>query len=175
MSKDTFLQVVALLWFLALAVVVPARPRMPLAVQPKDTRAVPSETTLFAPVPVGLAESVLAKAERLYAVQVGYAGITPPEALAWRIIARDPDGRRIFEGLLGVPSRPARVYALIGLKWLRAPSYSAAAAALRQQGGSIDITIGCIGSSEPLDRLLDQIDGGRWGAEFMLGHLITPE
>jgi hypothetical protein len=166
MRKDAILQVVAMLWFLALALFTPTRSRPRTTVQP--------ETTLLAPLPLGLAEAVLAKAERLNAVQVGYAGITPPEALAWRIIARDPSGREIFEGLLGVPSRPARVYALIGLRWLGAPSYAAATAALRAQGGTIDVTVGCLGSSEPISRILDDIDSGHWGAEFMRGRLLQP-
>src|SRR5260221_13040952 len=97
MRKEMVLQVVTMLWFLALALLVPPHTPTRPTVQP--------ETTLFAPLPVGLAEAVLAKAERLYAVQVGYAGITPPEALAWRIIVRDPNGRAGFGGLLDVPKR----------------------------------------------------------------------
>jgi hypothetical protein len=166
MRKDAILQVVAMLWFLALTLLTPTHsPPRP---------ALQQDPAVSAPLHLRLAEAVLAKAERLNAVQVGSAGITPSEALAWRIIVGDPSGREIFEALLDVPSRPTRLYALIGLRWLGSRSYAAAAAALRAQGGTIDVTIGCIASTQPIGRILDDIDSGHWGAEFMRGQLLQP-
>jgi hypothetical protein len=121
-----------------------------------------------------LAEAYLATADRLYAAQVGFAGITPPQVLAWRIILQDPGAEAVFRRLLQVGTRPAKVYALAGLEWLESTAYPKAAAQLRAEGGDIQVTIGCVPSTQPLALVLDQIAEGHWATEFVLSKTLSP-
>jgi hypothetical protein len=164
MQKNSALIWFGMAWYLGLVIIAaPSR---------QATRSMQPETTFIAPRPVAMAEAYLGAADRLYAVQVGYAGTTPPQVLAWRIILENPDADVVFQRLLQTGTRPAKVYALAGLEWLHSPAFPAASARLRAEGGDVDVTIGCVPSTESLSGILDEVAQGHWAAEFIVGKLL---
>ena len=48
-----------------------------------------------------LAVTYLMHSDRFYAASVGYAGVTPPQVLAWQIVFRDPSAVQMFRMLSG--------------------------------------------------------------------------
>lgn len=127
---------------------------------------------------LALAAQVLGEAEDFSAAQVGYAGVTPPEVLAWRVVLRSDQADSVFRGLIRSGARPAQLYALAGLQFLVQVGKSDSAAyrqAVRRIGRSRELVgtqIGCVGSTMPLDSLVRQIDAGLWTREFIAGRLL---
>jgi hypothetical protein len=111
---------------------------------------------------LALAAGVLRATDALYASRVGFAGITPPEVLSWRLIARSPEADSVFENLLVTGSRPARLY---GMAWFhrRQPAvYQTMAARERAEGGSVVTMSGCEVERRSIITVLDEMNRGDW-------------
>jgi hypothetical protein len=135
--------------------------------------AVPHATASLAGDPVALAVSYLTHADRFYAASVGYAGITPPQVLAWQIIYRSPHAAETFRRLTGDGSTLAgQLYGLAGLYFLDSAAYRSAMIGLRAKGGVVSTMQGCIVSDEQLGLILSEIDKGEWSREFVVGRLL---
>ena len=129
---------------------------------------------LFMPVPaskVELAMVTLRQSERLYAAQIGYAGIAPAELLAWRLIWYRRDADSLFLELTRGPSRVGQAYGLIGLYTVNRELYQKARQAAARDGSTVPTMVGCIGWDQPMATLLGEIDQGVWSREFVSGRL----
>jgi hypothetical protein len=127
---------------------------------------------------LGLAVEVLRSAERFSAAQVGYAGVTPPEVLAWNVILRNEHADSVFRALVVAPGHATQLYALAGLRFLvdvkrtDPEAYRAAVRALGHSREPVWKTVGCIGSQSPLADLVHEVDEGTWTQEFVAGRLL---
>ncbi len=130
------------------------------------------------PLRLRLAAEVLRTAERLQAAQVGYAGMTPVEVLAWRVVLQSEQADSLFRDLLRSGTRPGQLYALAGLRFLvdihrsDVGAYRSASQRLAQSRERVPTTIGCILSAAPLGSLVHEIDAGAWTDEFLAGRLL---
>ena len=124
-----------------------------------------------------LAAEVLRNAVAFDAPQVGIAGITPTEVLAWRVVQQGQARDSIFTNLLATATPAGQLYALAGLRYslyvVGADSsiYWSASSRLARSKRFVLTMIGCIGSFRPQDELVKEIDTGSWTAEFLAGHL----
>ena len=129
--------------------------------------------------PVELALEVLGNSDRLYAAQVGYAGLNPPQVLAWRVILISPRADSLFYDLLSRATRPGQLYALAGLRWLseygRLDPERYSSALQRLESGPPDemvlTQIGCMGGAQTFKSLLREVRSGLWGRELLTGRL----
>jgi len=119
-----------------------------------------------------LAAEVLRTAERFNAAQVGYAGVTPPEALAWRVVMRSQRADSILENIIGTGTRPGQLYALAGLQLVDSATYKTALRRFTRSDEPVPTMIGCIVSTIPLPTLVKEIDSGLWTRELMVGRLM---
>jgi len=165
MTTPRFLGLAGLVWsFAALRVFAPA-------LVPVDRHDAQPHVYLPA-TPIQLAAATLRFAESFDAAQVGFAGITPPEVLAWRIILQNPHRDSIFTTILSDASRPGQLYALAGLYFTDRAAYYRAARDQRRRGGDISSTIGCIGAQRSVTSIIEEMDKGWWTQEFLAGRLI---
>ncbi len=124
--------------------------------------------------PLALSVAVLKHAEWFKGAAVGVAGVTPDEVLAWRVVFSSPDRDEVFRDLLATSSAAGRLYALAGLWFDDANEFAKAAAALRDQGGTVATLSGCIASTESVRELVHQIESGSWTRSFLMaGRLVN--
>lgn len=148
---------VAVLWLVA--------PVPPLAAPVPALRA-------GSPLKIDLAVATLRQADRLYAAQVGYAGLAPAELLAWRLIAHAPARDSLFLALTRSPSRVAQLYGLIGLHASSRDLYRPVASALARDGSTVPVMVGCEAGDQPMPTVLAEIERGVWSREFLTGRLL---
>ncbi|HEV8265031.1 MAG TPA: hypothetical protein VGQ06_08765 [Gemmatimonadales bacterium] len=122
--------------------------------------------------PQALAAAVLRDADRFSSASVGITGVTPPEVLAWQVVARSEQGDSVFRHLLATGSVPTRLYALAGLRLTNPAAYAAGAKRMRIDGGFVSVVRGCIVMDVAVDSVLDEIRDGRWTAEFLAGRSL---
>jgi hypothetical protein len=84
--------------------------------------------------PLALATAVLRTSDRFTSAGVGYAGLTPNEVLAWRIIFFSPKRDDIFKQFLATASASGQLYALAGLRLSDSAAFARAAQLLRRAG-----------------------------------------
>jgi hypothetical protein len=126
MSTPRFLGLAGLVWsFAAFAL---ALPRLATPDRPDP------HSLVLPPTPMELAVTTLRAAPSFDAAQVGYAGIAPPEVLAWRLILQHPKRDSIFSSVLSNASLPGQLYALAGLYFADGAAYRRGARELRQRG-----------------------------------------
>ena len=119
-----------------------------------------------------LAMAVLRGTSRLYAAQIGYAGLRPPEALAWQAVARSVKADSLFKALVQTPSPVGQLYGLAGVYWTDTSAYPLLAAHRRSQSGSVSTMVGCIARYVSIAEVVREIDTGRWTAELRVGQLL---
>ena len=120
--------------------------------------------------PVMLAFAYLSRTDRFYAASVGYAGVTPPQVLAWQIVFRDPNAVQMFRALSSDQSTTAgRLYGLAGLYLLDSAEYHALAPQLSRWGGVVSTMQGCIISGRSAADIIAEMDRGEWSREFLVG------
>ena len=128
---------------------------------------------------LSLAAEVLRTAVAFDAARIGYAGLTPAEVLAWRVVYQSQARDSVFRNLLETATAPGRLYALAGLRFslyvLGADSskYWLASKRLRQSKTRVLTMVGCIGSMTPQDELVREIDSGSWTQDFIAGHVFA--
>ena len=120
---------------------------------------------------IQLAAATLRDAEHLTGAAIGYAGVTPVEVLAWRVIRRAGDGDSVFLDLTYSPSRVTQLYGLIGLRVGDHRAYEEARARLLVDGSQVSTFIGCVIFPHSMSELIAAIDTGIWSRSFISGRL----
>jgi hypothetical protein len=106
MSRPGSLTVLSLAWYLAVMAMMRWTPEArPPAVPPISPATVQLDVAL----------EVLARADRFYAAQIGYAGTTPAEVHAWQTLSRSTRADSLFKALAASTNRPTLLYGLAGL------------------------------------------------------------
>ena len=162
MSRPGLLTVLSLAWYLAVMAMMRWAPEARPPVVPPISPA---------SIQLDLALEVLARADRLYAAQIGYAGTTPAEVHAWQTLGRSTRADSLFKVLAGSANRPTAVYGLAGLYQTDAAAYQRLAVEQRRLGGMVPTMIGCIGNDLSIEAVLREMDRGIWSAEFTAGRL----
>ena len=162
MSRPGWLTVLTLAWYL----IVMAMLRWAPEARPPVVPPIPPAT-----VQLDVALEVLARADRFYASQIGYAGTTPVEVHAWQALSRSSGADSMFKALAASANRPTLLYGLAGLYRTDARAYWRLAVEQRRLGGTVPTMIGCIGSDRPIEAVLREMDRGVWTAEFVTGRL----
>lgn len=174
MSGLRFLVVVTLAWLLGfLALPLPrdrGTPRGPVMLAPAPSRPQPPLTPPRSPA-LELAITTLRHTPRLYGAQIGSAGITPAEALAWQLVARSPEAAPLFASLTAAPSRAAQLYGLAGLYLTDRVTYEQEWRRQRTLGGTVSVMIGCRVTEELVATVLSDIAQGYWTAQLLTGRL----
>src|SRR6266516_85413 len=67
--------------------------------------------------PLALAVAILRTSDHFTSAGIGYAGVTPNEVLAWRLIFKRPDADSLFQDLLNTATVAGQLYALAGLRF----------------------------------------------------------
>src|SRR5437588_5967700 len=132
----------------------------------------PGQTPPPAAQPLDLAIAILRSSERFTSAGIGYAGLTPNEVLAWRVVFHSPDADSIFQNLLGNASVAGQLYALAGLRFNDSNAFAKAAARLRARAGRVQTIRGCIVGSLTVAEAVREIERGDWTREFIAGRLI---
>jgi hypothetical protein len=121
--------------------------------------------------PLALATAILRASDRFSSTAVGYAGTTPNEVLAWRVIFHSANRDQVFTELLATASVPGQLYALTGLWFADSRDFARAAEQLRHVGGTVQTVRSCIISTELVASVVTQIEGGDWSREFLTGRV----
>ncbi len=128
-----------------------------------------------APHPLAIAVAILRTADHFTSAGIGYAGITPNEVLAWRVIFNRPDADSIFEDLLNTATVAGQLYALAGLRFSNSGAFPKAASRLQGNLGIVQTIHGCIVSTQTVAEVVREIRQGDWVREFVAGRLIPPK
>jgi hypothetical protein len=162
MSRPGLLSALSLAWYLAVMGMMRWAPEPRPPVIPPISPAT---------VQLDVALEVLARADRLYAAQIGYAGTTPVEVHAWQTVSRSARADSLFKGLAASANRPTLLYGLAGIYQTDARAYRRLALEQRRLGGVVPTMTGCIGGDRPIEAVLAEMDRGVWTAEFTTGRL----
>src|SRR6266566_2054361 len=107
MIRRSIVSLASLAWsFGAVALVLRHMPATP---QPPVTPILQSST------PVDMAINILQNAERFSSAGVGYAGITPNEVMAWRVLFFRADADSTFQNLLETATPAGQLFAGVGI------------------------------------------------------------
>ena len=124
------------------------------------------------PQPLALAVAMLRTSDHFMSAGIGYAGVTPNEVLAWRVIFNRPDADSIFQDLLSTSTVAGQLYALAGLRFSNSGAFPKAAARLQGNLGLVQTIRGCIVSTETVAEVVADIRQGDWVRDFIAGRLI---
>jgi len=128
-----------------------------------------------APHPLAIAVAILRTSDHFTSAGIGYAGITPNEVLAWRVIFNRPDADSIFEDLLNTATVAGQLYALAGLRFSNSGAFPKAASGLQGNLGLVQTIHGCIVGTQTVAEVVREIRQGDWVREFVAGRLIPPK
>ena len=140
---------------------------------PKMEGAADAHAVETTPGPIGddIAFAILQDADQFNAAAVGFAGVTPTEVMAWRVIFDRPDAEDEFLRLLDTARPAGQLYALAGL-WMRdSRLFAREAARFRGRSDSVRTFSGCIVGTARFDELVAQISRGEWVREFFRARL----
>ncbi len=164
MLSRSAVQMGSLVWsFSVIALALRALPQ----VRPSER-----QPTSEGPQPLGIAVAILRTSDHFTSAGIGYAGVTPTEVLAWRVIFNRPDADSIFQDLLNTATVAGQVYALAGLRFSNSGAFTKAAAHLQGNLGLVRTIRGCIVSTQTVAELVEDIRQGDWVREFIAGRLI---
>ena len=124
------------------------------------------------PQPLAISVAILRTADHFTSAGIGYAGITPNEVLAWRVVFNRPDADSIFHDLLNSSTVAGQLYALAGLRFSNSAAFAKAAARFQGNLGLVQTIRGCIGSTQTVAEVVQNIRQGDWVREFIVGRLI---
>lgn len=99
---------------------------------------------------------------------VGRTGETPPEAVAFRDLLREPAAIDAFHALTESNRLPARLYGLCGLYLTDRALYEAQARSVQLRGGEVCTEMGCIRDKYPVAGVIGHGESDRW--EIANGH-----
>ncbi|HYU22429.1 MAG TPA: hypothetical protein VEM60_04750 [Candidatus Dormibacteraeota bacterium] len=116
-----------------------------------------------------LAVTILQNAEQFSSASVGYAGMTPNEVIAWRVIAFRADAESTFLKLLDTATPAGQLYALAGLRFRSNALFTREAEQFKSRSDKVHIISGCIVWSTPFDEIVTQIGRGEWVRSFVKG------
>jgi hypothetical protein len=89
---------------------------------------------------------------------IGYAGDTPDEVLALRVLWHERDPHAAFAHLARHGTLPGKLFGLCGLWYTDPALFLSAAAPLRGSETLVPIQMGCTGGEMPLGEILDRGD-----------------
>ena len=151
----------SLVWWYCLVALV--FPRMTLTPPPERVE-------LPHPVkPADLAVTVVRNAEQFSSASVGYAGVTPNEVIAWRVLAFRADAETTFLKLLDTATPAGQLYALAGLRFRSTALFTREAKRFKNRSDEVPTVSGCMGWSARFDELVAQIGRGEWVQNFVRG------
>jgi hypothetical protein len=123
--------------------------------------------------PLSLSIAVLKGADTFKSSAVGFAGSTPNEVLAWRVIFSSPNRDEVFKDILATGSVAAQFYALTGLWFGEATQFMVGKHIVSNRGGVVRTMRGCIVGTEKVGDVLGEIQHGSWSREFLsAGRLV---
>jgi hypothetical protein len=161
MSSRGVVQLASLAWsFGVVALVVHV---MPLQSRPGST------IPIQAPQPLDMAVAILRNADRFSSAGVGYAGLTPNEVMAWRVIFFRADAESIFKNLLETATPAGQLYALAGLRFSNSRVFSRTAARLEGRRDLVQTVRGCIAGRQTFAELVVEIKNGDWVRDYIRG------
>ena len=169
------LTILALLWYLAVAFAI-GRPGttqpLPGVRDPRGFYAAsvvtPPPAAAPAPDPAELALLVLERAERFTSGAVGPGGITPPEVLAWRVTAQQPDAEQRFARLVISQNGAAAAFGLAGMAYVAPGRLPIARRVIARRATTRVATLrGCVPGTETLGVLLEQLAAREWWPEYL--------
>jgi hypothetical protein len=134
---------------------------------------VQSQSSSISPIhasqPLDIAVAILRNAERFSSAGVGYAGLTPNEVMAWRVVFFRGDAESTFKNLLETATPAGQMYALAGLRFGKPDVFTRAATRLEGRLDRVQTVRGCIGGSETIAELVAEIRKGDWVREYIAG------
>src|SRR2546430_7436308 len=125
MIRRSIVSLASLAW--SFGVVALVLRHMPATPQPPVTPILQSST------PVDMAINILQNAERFSSAGVGYAGITPNEVMAWRVLFFRADADSTFQNLLETATPAGEPFLLAGRPPSHVRAFARAAARLPQR------------------------------------------
>ena len=140
-------------------------PRLPLVAPPSEPIALPAAS------PGDMAVLIQRHAQRFSSAGVGYAGLTPNEVMAWRVIFFRTGGESTFVRLLDDATPAGQLYALAGLRFAFANEelFAKAAARLARRTDRVHVIRGCIGFEASVAELVAEIRKGEWVRDYLRG------
>ena len=147
-------------WFCLVALVFP-RMRSTLPPERIELR--------HAAEPADLAVTILQSAPQFNSASVGYAGMTPNEVIAWRVLVFRTDAESTLVMLLDTATPAGQLYALAGLRFRSAALFAREAQRFKNRTDQVQTLSGCIGGSARFDELVAQIGRGEWVRGFLRG------
>jgi len=119
--------------------------------------------------PADMAIAILRNADRFSSAGVGYAGITPNEVMAWRVIFFRADADSSFQKLLDTATPAGQLYALAGLRFRNDAAFARAAAKFEGRQDRIQTVRGCIVGTSTVAELVSEIRKGDWVRDYLRG------
>lgn len=136
-----------------------------------STNATPSPLALSDQSDVlRLAEQVLIRADQFESSSVGFAAVTPASVLAWHVILDSPHPDGAFRDVFSRAGTAGQLYALVALRRVDPQAYAQYFDDLHRRGGSVDVVRGCIGSRDPIAKILAEIDDDEWTRDLDGAH-----
>jgi len=161
MTTRGAVQLASLVW--SFGVVALVLRTMPASPQRADT------PPALASQPVALAVAILQNADRFSSAGVGYAGLTPNEVMAWRVIFFRADAESTFLNLLETSTPAGQLYALAGLRFGNDKAFERAAGRLEERSDRVQTVRGCIGGASTVAELVAEIRKGDWVRDYVMG------
>ena len=147
-------------WFCLVAVVFP---RM------RSTLAPGRIEVSHAAEPADLALTILQNAPQFSSASVGFAGITPNEVIAWRLLVFRADAESTLLRLLDTATPAGQLYALAGLRFRSTALFAQQAERFKGRLDQVPTVSGCLGGSATFGELVTQISRGEWVRGFVRG------
>ena len=161
MIRRSIVSLASLAW--SFGVVALVLRHMPATPQPPVTPILQSST------PVDMAINILQNAERFSSAGVGYAGITPNEVMAWRVLFFRADADSTFQNLLETATPAGQLYALAGLRFRNDVVFARAAARFEGRLDRVQTVRGCIVGASTVGELVAEIRKGDWVRDYLRG------
>ena len=167
-----FLSLVSVVWYLAVVALLVRTPHehaptaksfVPVAVQ------VPRQSARLADSEE-LAMRVLMQAKRFTSATVGFGGITPPEVLAWRVIAEREDAEVRFATLAASANLATASFGAAGLAYV-APNRLPGVRRLQAERLELPVATmqGCILADRDFGTLINELETGEWWPAYIRG------
>jgi hypothetical protein len=119
--------------------------------------------------PVDMALTILQSAQSFNSAGIGYAGLTPNEVMAWRVVFFRADAESTFLNLLETATPAGQLYALAGLRFRNDDAFERAAARLEGRLDRVQTIRGCIGGAATVAELVAEIRKGDWVRDYLRG------
>lgn len=152
-----------LAWYLALVGLVGSH-------RSAELQSPPSLAMPPVEAPIQLAVDVLSQATALKSAAVGFAGSTPTEVLAWRLLVEAPFADSLFLRVLSQSQRPAgKLWALAGLRVVAPQVFEREAVTLEAGRIEVQTIVGCSLGTRPVRVVIRELRRFHWVREYLGG------